>query len=776
MTDTLAGIDAIVSAIRQGDEAAAHRLTVEFGSLNWPFMHAISRLAHADFAAGNHEAALCKLRFLENILPNVSDFFCRRVVTALRLGDRDAAVELANGTSRIQTDHEFFFALENLLGVDRADLATRFIGECGEREPLSAGAKAAGAARLAAYLGRVEHAVELLAGELLEAKPNLLAMRLYYLYKQQLLEFDEGIKWCEKVALTWGEERELRDAVARRVLFFDFEEAIQLLHSYTHLYPQHGDLVNALADTVVSERQKARLALQKCGALAIDDRSVIKAALSDEGVPPERVLWAKQCLVALLQSDQYCEDDYRLFWWFLPSWEDAVVKNYVLSRARSSFGDSTTIKRAWFEYLISCRAYEDAVNCGRSLLSEGEADEDVMFFLILLLRSQQDKAVPAFIDENQWVELRDVVLKRAEETSSAFKLMLAPHLEAIGGSDVSWPEAEWPHDTMEGGTLRRLLPSRVGRFNRRGPPPAWRHAPTQIRPVVAISGQLRGFEGAWESINRHLVSTTNSPIIMSVWDKSTNALGRHARRLERMLPGHIVAQLSPEERFTDTFERVYPETARLLFGETSVDAVSVRDLIASGGHQPLVVETESEHLLEKVFHPHLSRNMLKMYYKLARLDMLIDEAERRSRELFSHVIWTRPDCQITHLATDDLASCLENDRVAYSSFVTETTFGDYLMVLPREAFRAVGSVFRRIALAGDSRIFPWRPNRQRRENRNQDLGAFGGPDVLFDTLLSAGYPPLGRIPRVTVRLLGRTPPVELIEATFAAEHDNRPGT
>jgi hypothetical protein len=195
----------------------------------------------------------------------------------------------------------------------------------------------------------------------------------------------------------------------------------------------------------------------------------------------------------------------------------------------------------------------------------------------------------------------------------------------------------------------------------------------------------------------------------------------------------------------------------------------LQQLIASTGDEILVVETEAEDILGKMFHPHLSPNMLKMYYKLARLEELIREAERHQGETFSHVIWTRPDCEITGLAADSLMSCLRNSHVAYSSFVTEVSFGDYVMVLPRKAFAAVSSVFQRVALAGDSRLLPWRPNREMMPGARGNLAAFGGPDVLFDVLISAGYTPLARIPRMTLRLVGRTPSVDLVRKTFAAE-------
>jgi hypothetical protein len=290
-----------------------------------------------------------------------------------------------------------------------------------------------------------------------------------------------------------------------------------------------------------------------------------------------------------------------------------------------------------------------------------------------------------------------------------------------------------------------------------------------LRPVIAISGQLRGFETAWDSLNLHLRQPTGAPVIVSVWDKSQNAVGRHARRLERALPAEILDSLKPEERYTDALEQAYPNTYRLLFGQTPVDPQSLRDLVEGSGARAIAVETESEDLIARLLAPHISSNMLKMYYKFARLEALIRAEEARTGELFSHVIWSRPDVQIQRLSAADLHACLARREMVWSSFTTENVFGDYVMVLPRQAFATLASIFPRVVTAGEALMLPWRPNRSFDPDRRSPLASFGGPDVLFDTLLGAGYLPLARIPRMDIKLLGRRPPDDIVKATFLAE-------
>jgi hypothetical protein len=287
--------------------------------------------------------------------------------------------------------------------------------------------------------------------------------------------------------------------------------------------------------------------------------------------------------------------------------------------------------------------------------------------------------------------------------------------------------------------------------------------------VLAISGQLRGFEATWPLLYEKLCRPIAAPVIVSVWDKSINATGRHAQRLERALPPDVVALLAREDRFTDAFEAAFPETYRLLFGQTDVDAVALRGLVDSVGCQVVAVETESEALIGRLLHHHISPNMLKMYYKFARLEALISEEESRTGELFSHVVWSRPDCEIVRLSEADLLGCLARTDLVWSSFVTENSFGDYVMILPRRAFARVAAIFPRVVTAGDTVLMPWRPNRSNDPQRPSPLSAFGGPDVFFDVLLSAGYVPWCRIPRMELRLVGRTPGADLVRQTFEAE-------
>jgi hypothetical protein len=289
--------------------------------------------------------------------------------------------------------------------------------------------------------------------------------------------------------------------------------------------------------------------------------------------------------------------------------------------------------------------------------------------------------------------------------------------------------------------------------------------------VVAISGQLRGFTRCWPSLHRWLVEPLGAPVVCTVWDRSSNATGRHAQRLERALPADLLATLAPEERFTDAFEQAFPDTYALMFGSTEVTPEPLAARMAASGAALLAVETESEAPIERVTaagHP----NMLKMFYKMARLEALLREAEAGSGEVFSHVVWTRPDCAIEQLAPEDLRACLGAGDIAYSAYITENTMGDHMLVLPRRAFAAVAGIFPRVATADDTRLLPWRPNRNADPAQPFPLESFGGTDVLFDVLLAAGFVPAA-IPRLAFRLLAGVPEEDVLRRAFAAERAAR---
>jgi len=768
MVEQVPGLDAYCEAVRSGDAGLMVARRQDFVSRNWVLVSTLDRLAHADLGAGNHLAAARKLALMEELAPDVAGFLLRRTSAELRAGVPGAAQALAGSAPRLSSDNELFHAVQELLAHGQPALASGVIAACAGRPGFSSGIIAAATARVLATTGRLGAAIDALGPEMATGQPNLIAIRCRYLLLEQGLDFDASHRLCRQAVLMRGEERDLRHLADHLAYTFEFDAVAALAMEAVALHPGLADAAASLAQDIAAARLLAEDAVAEHGPPGDAAAEETFAALSAPGSTASRVLWGKQALVALLGSARLTAAEYARFAGYLPNWEQGRARNLVLAAARQRCPGAPAVQRGWLNHLIGQAAYADAAGQCRALLPGGR-DDDALFYAILLLRLQQDGVVPAFMDGAEEAALRTAALAQVAQAGPGFRCVMHAHIAALGGDPGPWRnDAMPPPGTPDGPGFRRLFAAATGRLPRvaTGGRPGAQRVP---RPVLAVSGQLRGFEAAWDSIHAHLYVPTGAPVVLSVWDRSMNATGRHAQRLERALPDSIIAQLRPEERFTDRFEAAYPQTYALLFGATAVDAHALRRQVDTSGCTALAVETESEDLIARLMHPQVSPNMLKMYYKFARVEDLVREAEAQSGHLFTHVIWTRPDCSIQRLDPADLQACLARAELAWSSFTTETSFGDYVMVLPRRAFAAIAGVFPRVVAAGDTLLLPWRPNRNADPAAPRHLGAFGGPDVLFDTLLSNGYLPLHRIPRILVRLLARTPGADAVRACFAAE-------
>lgn len=763
MAEQAPGLDVFCEAIRSGDASLIDAGRKNFVSRNWGLVSTLDRLATADAGVGNHLAASRKLALMEELAPDVAGFLVRRASAELRAGVPGAAEALAGSAARLSSDGEMFHAVQELLAHGLPVLASRVITACAGRPGFSPGILAAAEARVLAATGRLGAAIDRLGPEMAADRPNLIAMRCRYLLLEQALDFDASRRLCRRAALMWGEDRDVRHLASQLAYVFEFDAVAALATEAAALHPSLSDVAASLIRDAAAARAPAVAAAAEHGPPGNAAADQVLAALSEPGSTASRVLWGKQALVALLGSTRFTAAEYARFAWYLPNWEQGQARNLVLAVARQRCPDAPAVQRGWLNHLIGQSAYADAAALCGTLLHGG--DDDALFYAMVLLRLQQDGVAPAFMGEAEADELRGAALAQVARAGPGFRCVMHGHILALGGDPGPWPANGV---LSQGPGFRRLFAATTGRLHRvtTGRPAAVRPP----RPVLAISGQLRGFEAAWASIHAHLCQPTGAPVVLSVWDRSMNATGRHAQRLERALPDSVIAQLPAEERFTDRFAAAYPQTYALLFGATAVDAHALRRQIDASGCTALAVETESEDLIAGLLPPQISPNMLKMYYKFARIEDLVREAEAQSGEVFTHVIWTRPDCSIGRLDPADLHACLARPDLAWSSFTTETSFGDYVMVLPRQAFAAIAGVFARVVTAGDTVLLPWRPNRHPDPAAPPHLGAFGGPDVLFDILLSHGYLPLHRIPRILVRLLGRTPGADAVRTCFAAEH------
>jgi hypothetical protein len=707
-------------------------------------------------------------------------FFAREIEATIRSSNPAAADRILRREDFPANDDQFFWGCHALVEARRFQQTAELIEREQRRDAISSSIIAAAQARLFASSGSPSRAQAVLAPPLAEEHPPVVILRLAYFFALDFGNLDEAIALSSRAALLSGDISDCRFAFDLLTFSTDYETAQNLLDRFRAAFPQKAQDIDPWYKENLNLLAMLKDALGTFGPPNYSDRQNLKSTLSSPQIPPNHILWAKHTLMHLIRSEAFLKSDFELFGEYLPSWEDGRFKTYILYRAKSRFADWPRIQEQWLRLLIVRSAFGDAVEWLSKILPQTVSD-DIVYFALMILRLSRAGVTPQIMDK----QIEDTLLAKLAEalpqTSIALRSTLFEHIEALGLAVGAWHPAMTiaPGQTATDAPLfRRLLGLSTGRLSRVAydkPFAALAAQDAKIphrtspKAVFIISGQLRGFETAWPSLYRHVVAPAGLDVLMTVWDKTANATGRHAKRLERALPDDVVAQLRPEQRFTDIFEQEFPKTAQLLFGETNVFASEIAATMAADGVTPAALETENDALLMQLLRPTIQNGMMRMYYRFARAERLLREHEIRSGIAFSHVIWSRPDFEITKLPADALQECMAYDDIAFSSWVTENSVGDYFMVLPRLAFTAIASVFSRVVMANDATFLPWRPKRESELSGPALASAFGGPETICEVLMASGFVPLGRISGIQGRLLGRTPPADVIRNSFAEE-------
>jgi hypothetical protein len=720
--------------------------------------------AIADHQAGAYSIAIEKFRRLEKSDPSNFQYFARRVEVAVDAGQVGIISEIVEAVELGKSDSIFLWAIGVMLRAGKTDdarnLITKYCDGTGRLE-----ACALAEARVLERCGDEAFAMVTLEPYLAAEKPNLQLLRAYYRLNEAAARYDVCFAVSARCAVLHGDMHDLRYAIDLATLFFRFVDADELISQFNDKYRERTIETSQIAAEFAVVRAAASAALVEHNGLGATRDQIVRV-LKDTSAVPSEILWAKQSLIAFVTSATLTEENLVGLEELSINWEDPRVRNYILRIAIDRFPNSRAIQERWARWLLAQRRFVEAgVFVDEHL---GVAPSEVMLFIgAMLLNVSRCAIVPSFLTAAQKSRIFEAVSTGTADMNAGFRSFMHEQLGMLGIDAGPWPLAKSYGDASDPSSFVRFLGRKTGRLHRvevNAHPE--RDLGRKFRPIVAVSGQLRGFETAWPSIFRFVAEPLNAPIVLTTWSTTKNAQGRHGRRLDRLLTTEIQSVLAVEDRFSDVFQSRYPKTFALLFGETEVDVSSIEKLVVNSGVSCLGLEAESDLALVDALSPAFDDNMLKMFYKWSRADSLIASVERRAGELFSHVVWLRPDCKINFLPMSTLFECMLRDDVVYSSWGTDASVGDYIMVLPREAFSAVGSVFSRVTAAGNASLFPWRPYSRRRDTLSP-------PETIFDVLLSEGYSPFGRIGRIMLQLVGRVPPSNIISQTFFAEREAR---
>ncbi len=721
--------------------------------------------AQADTAFDQQDFARANLIYghLAVLRPDTFYYFARAIEAANRLGDASVPRQVLDRPGFPGDDDQFFWGCEVLIQARSPQAAHSLIARETARAAVSPAYLAAGQARLLSATGLRARGLQVMAETIARDDAPPLAFRIAAILARELGDLDSAVAIAAKGARLHGHPHDARFVLEILLLLVEAETATAFAARFSAAYPHHAAAIADLAAAATDLEQRCRRSATLHGSAASPDRDRLQAALATQA-DADTILWGKRALIALARSNAMTIDDFHRFGIYLPNWENSDIKSYVLYHALRQHRQDPRVAERWLRRLLADRCYGDAAAWLSGRLATQPTD-DMLAFGILLLRMREAGLLPDDAVAQEVQALAPRLRQALPGAGWAMQAVLQPHLAALGLPARRWSPPDEPPNDHPG--FRRLFGVSTGRLNRAARPAA--PAAAGARPVIVISGQVRGFAKAWPSLHHHVVAPIGAPVVMTVWDRTTNAVGRHAQRLERLLPADIVAQLRPEQRFTDAFAAAFPRTAALIFREWTETPDELAAVMAAQGVIPVALETEDDALLMRLLRPRIENGMIRMYYKLARAERLVREAEIRSGIAFSHVIWSRPDYEITRMTEGAVQRCLAHDDVAFSSWTTEAAVGDYFMVLPRLAFTAIASVFGSIVVGGDSTTLPWRPQRERPMPEDALLAALDGPETLFETLLAAGIVPLGRIDVVEGRLLGRTPPDAELRATFLAE-------
>ena len=294
--------------------------------------------------------------------------------------------------------------------------------------------------------------------------------------------------------------------------------------------------------------------------------------------------------------------------------------------------------------------------------------------------------------------------------------------------------------------------------------------------VVALSGQMRGFDRCWDRTHRLLVKPLGAPVFLSVWNQSQNALGRHANRLQRALPADVLDRLPAGDRYTDVFAKQFPKTFGLVFGKRPIDRDEVVAKVEASGVGEYMIETEDEAAYERTIRntPYLNAHtLLKMYAKFFALDRMMCDHELATGEAITHVAWIRPDAYLGGFNADLLRRWSADDNTVWSS-ISSTAILDYFIFMPRPALRRLGEVFTMSATTGKPVFSAWMPLPRDISSREGYTPGIRGPEHIAYTLFANGFN-FGNMPQTPIKLLGYTPAESLVRETFNAEYAERHG-
>ncbi len=761
-------VNAYVEALRNGDDVRAAELLRQIGRHSHPQIDLLSQAARFDVSSGNLGDASAKLEIMSWLRPDELDHQRRLTEVYIETGRTDDALDLL----RRLADHDQTIGfggwrLEAVLRLGEMEAAHALIEDEVARNRFNATEIDALRALICFWEGLDLRALDLVSKGVSDLA---FAKHVYSRVLDSQMHFGAAVEYKRSYALQTGGG--IETVLAYYVEVFRLQDARDLIDEmiakFSWLAPRREEFLRpieakaALVEDVVSSQ----------GRPDYSDRNRLYRALH-ENVSAYEIEWGKLSLVELTNSGDIEEHELGQLLRPFANWEIGIALTMCLAAFLKKFPDSPHVRQSYLGVLErSGNSVETKVEIASRLTPE-EMSEDIAFSAIYNINRLKDlanrppetdqliaagiAAVRGFLDR---ADLGFLIFSHLQLKRMGIESPLAARLREQETSKLLQDAAIQGHRSWssEGRAIKGVVRT---------------HRP---KIVVALSGQMRGFDRCWERTHRLLVKPLGAPVFLSVWNQSQNALGRHANRLQRALPADILARMPEGDRYTDAFSRNYPKTFNLVFGKQPIAQADVVRTVEASGVQEYMIETEDEAVYERTILNAAYLNahtLLKMYAKFFALNRMMDQHELVTGEAITHVAWIRPDAYLGGFNTELLRRWSVSDNTIWSS-VSSTAVLDYFIFMPRTALRRLAEVFSLSATSGKPAFNAWLPLPRDISSRAGYTPGIRGPEHIAYTLFANGFQ-FGNMPQTQIRLLGHMPPDAVVRETFNAEYAERHG-
>ncbi len=757
----------LADAVAKGDRSEAETLVRKAAPHLWPTALFLERWAASDLQDEDFTAARDKLSLLLTLRPDVAGFRRLYVNAVMQLGDADAVyTELAKFDLAALPFEHLHWQIMTLIHMGDDARAKATIEDLRSRRAFPEQDLEALSLLVLAEEGPGDSAMVRLAELAAGAQPSGWAMQLLSSLWERRGGYAEAAELLGRRAILFDAPHLMGQAIDFDLFLGRPDVALARLEKLLDAQPSAAGIVENLKPRVAQELQRIRQVLDERGPVQPFDRPRIVNALSTH-VPANEIAWGRLALLELVHTDGLTPEDADIFLKPWANWESGQVGRLLNHRLRHLVGANAPLRRRVASFLALDRSMAEAMTEFVNQIGPEAFDEDSAFLAIFLLRFFEVASQAA---QQRMAErlsrLRQMLVEFLPRAKASFRAYSAAHLVAL---KLDPHPSIGPADDADRLAVHRLTV--YGRLPWAGDRTARRRisrAPLRPRLVLGISGQLRGFERAWPSLLDAFVRPYSAPVAMSVWAQSSNAIGRHARRLERCLPREVIGQIDPHARYTDLFEREYPATYQAIFGVQKVEPARLETILRSGAVREYHVEVEEEPLYDKLLIPDErsgTSGLLKIFAKMYRLEQIISGMEDERGEAFTHVVWARADTKVLRFSQRLLGEMLEDTNSVWGDGPRPTTIGDYFLIMPRTAFRDLSGLFPAAVLTGSLGFFGWVPEQLLELPGGLQLR---GPEGLAQAFFARGWR-LREARSIRVDLVGYMPPEAAVIESFERE-------